>query len=435
MCRARRFEPLSAPSASGRAAHSTALPLAAPASAAEVVASSGSPLDAATRAFMESRFDHDFSRVRVHTGIGAAQSAQALSAMAYTVGHDIVFGSGLYAPATEGGQRLLAHELVHTIQQTGAMSTRRHDSMHVSSSAPRVQRAPDCESGKAVDPDYLGPAFVRKKSEIQALGLRKRFVKPPLQKVPYVLYSPHCEGGKIPLKGLVKGSGAFLATDGDIYRQVWTEQQDKSADVLYRGWIDTRLLTLRKPKSKPKSEAKPTLALDNQLYGSGTIRFNVTLPNPQEREKFVIVQWHKGCEIGRDGNYARLWHFGGWSDFNYPDWVVDSPDRDPVYASVTPTENTDKDDDDEEARRWNYIATDTGFRSSDRPSRATFTAVKFRTELHKLEDVAPGSGDAPTLPAPLDVKEWDFTWCKDGSHPDIEGHCELKDCPKPERKD
>ncbi len=83
----------------------------------EVLSSSGQPLDAQTCAFMESGFDHDFSQVRVHTDEQAAKSAEEVHARAYTVGEDIVFGAGHYAPATAAGRKLLAHELTHTIQQ------------------------------------------------------------------------------------------------------------------------------------------------------------------------------------------------------------------------------------------------------------------------------------------------------------------------------
>jgi hypothetical protein len=83
----------------------------------DVLASPGRPLDAATRAFMEPRFGHDFSSVRVHTGDRAARSAEAVDARAYTVGRDIVFGRGAYAPQAAGGRTLLAHELAHTLQQ------------------------------------------------------------------------------------------------------------------------------------------------------------------------------------------------------------------------------------------------------------------------------------------------------------------------------
>lgn len=86
----------------------------------QVLRSSGQPLDSSTREFMESRFGHDFSHVRVHTNAEAAESAQAVGALAYTVGRDIVFGAGHYAPTATAGRRLLAHELVHTLQQSKA---------------------------------------------------------------------------------------------------------------------------------------------------------------------------------------------------------------------------------------------------------------------------------------------------------------------------
>ena len=93
--------------------------LAAPSSVHEVLRSPGEPLDQATRAFMEPRFDHDLSGVRVHTDDRAARSARDLNANAYTAGRTIVFGAGQFAPGTGEGRRLLAHELVHVVQQRG----------------------------------------------------------------------------------------------------------------------------------------------------------------------------------------------------------------------------------------------------------------------------------------------------------------------------
>ena len=84
----------------------------------DVLNSPGQPLDRETRAFMEPRFGHDFSGVRVHTDAKAAQSARAVNALAYTAGRDVVFGPGQYMPETMGGKRLLAHELTHVVQQS-----------------------------------------------------------------------------------------------------------------------------------------------------------------------------------------------------------------------------------------------------------------------------------------------------------------------------
>ena len=79
---------------------------------------SGQPLDPSIRADMESRFGEDFGQVRVHTDTRAADSAEAVSAKAYTVGRDVVFGEGRYPPDTREGKGVSAHELAHVVQQS-----------------------------------------------------------------------------------------------------------------------------------------------------------------------------------------------------------------------------------------------------------------------------------------------------------------------------
>jgi len=96
---------------------SSAEPLRVPSIVGDVLRSSGQPLDAGTRSFMEPRFGRDFSAVRVHTDSRAAESARAVNARAYTVGNNIAFAAGRYAPRSQDGMKLLAHELTHTIQQ------------------------------------------------------------------------------------------------------------------------------------------------------------------------------------------------------------------------------------------------------------------------------------------------------------------------------
>jgi Domain of unknown function (DUF4157) len=84
----------------------------------EVLSSPGQPLDLETRTLMESLFKHDFSQVQVHTDARAAKSAKAIDALAYTLQNNIVFGERQYAPQTNEGKHLLAHELVHVVQQS-----------------------------------------------------------------------------------------------------------------------------------------------------------------------------------------------------------------------------------------------------------------------------------------------------------------------------
>jgi hypothetical protein len=77
----------------------------------------GQPLPESERAFFEPRFGRDFSGVRVHAGGRAAEFAQSVSARAYTLGNDVVFGAGEWSPGTTAGRTLLAHELAHVAQQ------------------------------------------------------------------------------------------------------------------------------------------------------------------------------------------------------------------------------------------------------------------------------------------------------------------------------
>ncbi len=94
----------------------------------DALRSPGQPIDPVTCAFMETRFKHDFSQVRVHTDDRAAESARVVNALAYTVGANVVFARGQYAPGTAEGRSLLGHELVHVVQQQ-----RVHDSPAISS--------------------------------------------------------------------------------------------------------------------------------------------------------------------------------------------------------------------------------------------------------------------------------------------------------------
>lgn len=89
----------------------------APSSVARVLAAPGRPLNPSLRHDMEQRFGHDFSQVRVHADSAAGQSAKDVRAHAYTVGNDVVFGEGKFAPEHHEGRQLLAHELTHVLQQ------------------------------------------------------------------------------------------------------------------------------------------------------------------------------------------------------------------------------------------------------------------------------------------------------------------------------
>jgi hypothetical protein len=118
----------------------------APTSVHEALRSPARPLDISTRAYFEPRFGQEFGNVRVHTGMMAARSARDVDAHAYTVGQDIIFGAGQFAPGTRAGRRLIAHELTHVIQQERA-SELRLDNSTARNAPGALQRAPRRPAG------------------------------------------------------------------------------------------------------------------------------------------------------------------------------------------------------------------------------------------------------------------------------------------------
>ncbi len=130
----------------------------APAIVHQTLRSPGQSLDSQTRASMESRFGYDFSRIRLHTDAQSAESARAVGAQAYVVGQHSAFGAGEFDPHSVGGRNLLAHELVHTLQQGGS-PTSEHGGIL------RRRRIPDTAN---VD-DLVGPGKADRSAHLGGL--------------------------------------------------------------------------------------------------------------------------------------------------------------------------------------------------------------------------------------------------------------------------
>src|SRR5215471_17300306 len=111
---------------------------------------------------MEPRFGHDFSQVWVHTDANAAGSARAVNALAYTVGWDVVFGTGQPALGSFAGKRLLAHELTHVVQQQDAASVA-GQLLRIDASDGPVEREADAYSSLVVE----GPRMPRPSSSVR----------------------------------------------------------------------------------------------------------------------------------------------------------------------------------------------------------------------------------------------------------------------------
>jgi hypothetical protein len=143
----------------------------APAIVHKVLRTPGQPLDEPTRSFFQPLFGHDFARVRVHTSEDAARSARSVNALAYTVGHHVVFDSGQYAPGTPAGRQLIAHELTHVLQQgngeeadrnlrvgpTGDHYEQQADQIAASVPAPHSSRGRDRLQPRAARRDQILP--------------------------------------------------------------------------------------------------------------------------------------------------------------------------------------------------------------------------------------------------------------------------------------
>ncbi len=161
-----------------------------PAIVHEVLRSPGEPLDTATRIFMEPRFGHDFSNIRVHSGAQAAESAQAVNALAFTVGRNVVFGAGQYAPRTVGGQRLLGHELTHAVQQGMApMANDRPLSMDTG------QEATEREADRHAHAIGLASAQAPSQQMHRGQPLGGRVSSVPIQRVQRQMITPLGAGG------------------------------------------------------------------------------------------------------------------------------------------------------------------------------------------------------------------------------------------------
>jgi hypothetical protein len=119
----------------------------------------GTGLDPSTRATMESRFGADFSDVRVHTDARASQSAESVGANAYTVGNDVVFRSGHFDPGSPTGQRTLAHELSHVLQQRSGPvdGTEAPGGIRLSDPGDRFERAADQTADAVLAGSLSGP--------------------------------------------------------------------------------------------------------------------------------------------------------------------------------------------------------------------------------------------------------------------------------------
>lgn len=130
----------------------------------------GQPLDPGVRGLMESRLGSDFGDVRIHTDHAASESARNISAQAYTVGSEIVFQSGRYEPETPAGQRMLAHELTHVVQQRSGPvdGTPAAGGISISDPSDRFEQAAERNADMVMAAQMAVPAAVEAAAAVSA---------------------------------------------------------------------------------------------------------------------------------------------------------------------------------------------------------------------------------------------------------------------------
>ena len=307
----------------------------------------GQPIESATRAYMESRFGHDFRPVRIHTDARAAQSARAVDALAYTVGRDIVFGAGQYASNTDEGRRLLAHELAHVAQyDRGAAETegtpilfRQKDG----GAKPQPQPKPQPQGPKA-EAQPCRPVFKSLKADITGtIGVREIDGHCQL-----MLGEPHKSNGTtitaiVNVPADCKGTlqyvqlnenchGIRVSNDEDIHRKTdgyWLDTKDPidalqvstAGDVTFKTddspgqgvggmhvHVDDKFKTwLLWQPAEPANTARIPLAMVTWSWGAEADAKNPSSPDPECSKRFTVSTKHATGGTGAVTNTLPSW--------------------------------------------------------------------------------------------------------------------------------
>jgi hypothetical protein len=194
----------------------------------DVLRSPGQPLARATRTFFESRFGHDLSHVRVHTDAAAGRSADSIGASAYSSGNEIVFGTGHYETTTGSGRILLAHELIHVLQQRSSQDSAPSRLTPYSHPAEVEARSASkaVVEGHSVSPIQTTAALARRSVSMQGLDPQKIYCalhaavclglseNPPAAALCWANFAARC-GGAMASAGQPAG-GEALATGAPV---------------------------------------------------------------------------------------------------------------------------------------------------------------------------------------------------------------------------
>jgi hypothetical protein len=321
----------------------------APASISHVLAGPGRPLEPALQQAMEWRFAHDFSRVRLHTGAAAAQSAQEVNAHAYAAGSNIVFGMGKFAPATHDGRRLIAHELVHVLQQ----QTMQHATVM---RQPANQPAPP-QPTQGFETDVA----VLDRANMEAWGQISYW----LDRVGRLFVISFAAETAERFKDLEERDAVLAALwrvkpdpsrlRGDVVKYVQIPPQGRSkrssAELLYRFVFSP------KGNGQPKPQVTIYFEAENQ---AGVLAFAPTVPAGQERRKSRMA-----TDIG-EGLTQLHYHHEGFPDGDSIGYWAHHPDEEkqlfywidlqgPSFTQIVITRTTERKGKSDTLRRTSFL--------------------------------------------------------------------------------
>jgi hypothetical protein len=283
----------------------------APASVERALDGPGRSLDPALREDMEQRFGHPLTRVRLHADAAAAKSAADVDARAYTVGDDVVFGAGQFAPATAEGRRLIAHEVAHVLQQSGSHGyLQRAGPAMAELSTTEGQLAPgpaqppasagmgldqpDC-STRVADVFWLGPTYVdgaRPECGFAEIHLLEEMSSYGVVRADYPLPQIPCEEGN------TKSHGTWLRYGSHEWRVL--EIRNDGVDVMNACGDEDTLGLAGSPPPKPAPGPPPehSVKVADGKLGSGTVltfdgcaRIEFIPDGPGETRSWVREVW------------------------------------------------------------------------------------------------------------------------------------------------
>lgn len=328
----------------------------------------GQPLPDQTRTFMESQIGARFGDVKAHTNTTAVQMNRQLGARAFTVGKNIFFNSGEYAPQSREGKRLLAHELTHTVQQGASPGAIQRD-LAVEPPSPEavgrqlseqeVQEAIQYNSARFPD-----PAEIRNLRDVLGINPEPAIIDADLVNavVQWQAENNLTQDGKIgPLTARVIGREILEES------ALVPDMHDEAVAMLERGIV--------------LSFANNTY-VDTATTSRKTIRFNVYIPQGLNMRDYALVNFISGEILRMPGPaHPNVRMYGNLVPFNFPSQQVDSVDADPIYWS-------------DASGRWNYNIAGRTFWATDSPGRSTglfnpgdVADLDFRIGVYRLADL------------------------------------------------